>query len=124
MKDSTRRITQILGDACAYQSGPDSTLPPSLQALIDEELSSRQGRVTTRVRGSHIVITVRLRRWWATLLDWTPSDALLRRATELIYASEFWLKATVIGVVLYLAAEVGVAFLPGGPVEQIARGGR
>jgi hypothetical protein len=45
---------------------------PAERADFSNHILRREGRLTTRVRGSHVRVTVRLRRWWARLAAWTP----------------------------------------------------
>jgi hypothetical protein len=56
-----------------------------------------------------------------------PTDAQLRRITELIFRSEsvcdLCLKVVTIAIAIYLAVEIGAAFLPGGAVERVLGGG-
>jgi hypothetical protein len=70
-----------------------------------------------------------MRQKFRTLLHrrWTPTDAQLRRITELIFRSEsvcdLCLKVVTIAIAIYLAVEIGAAFLPGGAVERVLGGG-
>jgi uncharacterized membrane protein len=105
--------------------------PESLFHLVeddDERILQEEGTLTTSVRGSHVLVTVRLRRWWAFAMAWTPTDAQLRRMAEALRRTsnicDFWLKVAVIAAVIYLAAEIVPAFLPGGAVERIFGGAR
>jgi hypothetical protein len=68
----------------------------------------------------------RLRRRWAALMTFTPSDEQLRRISDRLRRvggiCDLWLKVFVILAAVYLFAEFGAAFLPGGPVERLLGG--
>ena len=85
-----------------------------------------QGRLTASVHGSHVHVTVSLRSWWTRLLDWTPSDALLRRAAGLYRRTasicDLWCTVAIVCALVYFIAVIGQAFLPGGAVERVLGG--
>ena len=107
--------------------------PETLRRLIDgdpesEKIAQPQGTLTTAVRGSHIHITVCLRRWWSLLMSFSPTDAQLHDA-ELMFRraakiADFWLKVAVIVAMLCIGTEIAMAFLPGGAVDRAIGGGR
>jgi hypothetical protein len=84
-----------------------------------DAIRQRQGAIQTWVHGSHVQITVRLRRRWARAVAKLPTDADLLHACAVC---DFWLKFAVIAGVIYLAVEVVVAFLPGGSIERVLGG--
>lgn len=113
-----------------------SGCPDSLRRLLDmdfpereeiaQRIARREGTLTTSVRGSHVSVTVRLRRRWAMMLRWTPTGEQLRRIGAWFEcigkAAEDTLKVAVILVGIYLLIEIGAAFLPGGSVERVLGG--
>jgi hypothetical protein len=110
----------------------------SLRRLVDEERAGWQqtierirqdeGTVTTRVEGSHVHITVRLRTWWALAMAWMPTERQMRRLDAWLLRTasiaDLWLRVALIACILFLAIEIGSAFLPGGAVERVLGGGR
>ena len=85
-----------------------------------------EGFLTSTVKGSHLDITVRLRRWWAFVENWTPTDAQLRRWAHFLNAFNagfgLWLKIVLIGFMAYFMVEVVTAFLSGGAVDRVIHG--
>lgn len=85
------------------------------EARIAERAARRAARKTLRQR-------------WNALLNFAPSDSQVRHMSAwLEHAGRVANNALllfVIGVMIYLICEVGSAFLPGGPVERILRGGQ
>jgi hypothetical protein len=79
---------------------------------------SARGTLTVNVRGSRVEVTVSLRRWWTALMNFTPTDAQLRRAAAFaLRAME--IANTGVGLLLaltfiFVAAQLVAAFLPGG----------
>ncbi len=69
-----------------------------------------------------------IRRLWNRLMDWAPTEAQIKSIEEIAIRygriADFWLKVAVVFAVLYLAVEIGVAFLPGGAVDRVLGGGR
>ena len=61
--------------------------------------------------------------WWTTLIHWPPSDAQVVSISAWILRAgpiaDRILKTAVVCACLYLAFEVAMAFLPGGPVAHI-----
>jgi hypothetical protein len=59
-------------------------------------------------------------------MTFTPSDEQLRRISDRLRRvggiCDLWLKVFVILAAVYLFAEFGAAFLPGGPVERLLGG--
>jgi hypothetical protein len=91
-----------------------------------EELDALQAMATRRAARR---AARKVRRWpWTVLLDFAPSDSQTRRISAwLERAGRVANNALVIAVILtmiYVMAEIGTAFLPGGPVERILRGGQ
>jgi hypothetical protein len=90
--------------------------------------AQHEGTLTTRVQGSHVHVTVRLRRWWSFLMNFVPSDAQLGRMDQALRRTcsicDFWVKLAVIAAALYLTVEILPAFLPGGSVDRVLGGGR
>jgi hypothetical protein len=98
------------------------------RAEIAERIARREGTLTTRVRGSHVGITVRLRRRWTMLLDWTPTGEQLRTMAAWLEClgtvANNALVLAVIGTGLYVCGEVIWAFMPGGAAWRFLEGVR
>ncbi len=66
--------------------------------------------------------------YWNALMVWTPTDDELRAAAKwmLRWGRVSWdmLTVALILTMLYLAAEIGSAFLPGGAVQRVLGGGQ
>jgi len=107
------------------------TFPATLRRMLDSEeaerIARREGTLAVRVHGSHIHVTVKLRRCWALWMNWTPTDAELRRISDWLRRSsnicDLWLKVAVIAAAVYLALEIVPAFLPGGAADRVLSGG-
>jgi len=110
--------------------------PDSLRRLVDKtpganpEIVYRrthsQGRLTASVHGSHVHVTVSLGALWARLMDFTPTDRqldhfarLVRRTTSVC---KLWCGIAFASALIFLAIEIGAAFLPGGAVERVLGG--
>jgi hypothetical protein len=91
---------------------------PRCQEEVDAMQAWRQQRAVRKT----------LRQRWAALLDFAPSDSQMRRISAWLEragrVANNVLAIAVILTMLYIMAEVGTAFLPGGPVERILRGGQ
>jgi hypothetical protein len=59
-------------------------------------------------------------------IGWTPTDRQLRRMALIFFrtctALDWCIKVAVIAAALYLAIEIGLAFLPGGAVSRVLGG--
>jgi hypothetical protein len=77
-------------------------------------------------KGPRLLIYPRL--WWQRVMRFSPSDGQLGSVCAWLQdagaVAGAVLKVAVILAALYLLLEVGSAFLPGGPVERILRGGQ
>jgi hypothetical protein len=84
--------------------------------------------LTTSVQGSHIHITVRLRRWWALKTAWRPTDRQMRNAFRILIRTGRFLENAIRFVIIlgifYTFYEIGIAFLSGGAVELVLGGAR
>jgi len=73
-----------------------------------------------------VAIRVTLRSRWASLATWTPNDEQLHCMVQAIARTAAVLdraiKTAVILTALYLAIEIGSAFLPGGAVGRVLGG--
>ncbi len=65
-----------------------------------------------------------LRRRWDTLMNWVPGDEQIKRIDEAARCADWILKTAVIAGAIYIALQVGRAFLPGGPGYELVIGGR
>jgi len=99
------------------------TLYDALVEEDDEQVLQTEGALTTLVRGSHVQVTVHLRRWWVMVATFTPTDEQLRRWAAWLGCSgrvaDRAVKAAVILVAAYLAVEIGSAFLPHAPAWNV-----
>jgi hypothetical protein len=103
--------------------------PSTLRSELDTESVIRQpGTLTTSIYGSHIHVTVRLRRWWPLVVKWATSEDQLRRWEDYILragllAYDALVLIVMLGV-MYLMISIGAGFLPGGAVERVLGGGQ
>ena len=85
-----------------------------------------QGQLTASVHGSHVRVTVSLRRGLWMLLNLLPTGDQLCDAAEYMARSlakrRNLLSFALVAMVLYLAIEIGSAFLPAGAVERVLGG--
>ena len=79
--------------------------------------------VIATMRTDRARLFARVRRAWSQAMIWTPSDEQLRRMVQVLGKTaavlDWAIKAAVILAALYLVAEVGSAFLPGGTVSRV-----
>jgi hypothetical protein len=113
-------------------------IPETLRNYLDREANTHpeivyrrrhaQGRLTASVHGSHVHVTVSLRRWWQAWMNLIPTDEQFCDAAEwLVGKLANGRKLLGLGAVvmfIYLAIEIGSAFLPSGAVERVLGGGR
>ncbi len=82
--------------------------------------------VSAMTRSSRTGIAARIRRSWSVAMNWTPNDQQLRRMAKFAMRTgtifDGVLKAAVVLAVIYLAIEIGSAFLPGGAVSRVLGG--
>jgi hypothetical protein len=89
---------------------PRESFSESLQRLVDAEIGSqimqREGSLTTRINGSHIDVTARLRSRWARLAAYVPDP-------DRLDAICVWLEAAAKGFdcALKSAALLGAAYI-------------
>lgn len=71
-------------------------------------------------------VAERIRATWSQAVTWTPSEQQMHRLVRSIVRTaavfDYAIKAAVVLVVLYLAIEIGSAFLPGGAVGRVLGG--
>lgn len=107
-----------------------NALPESLDRYLDglvspeEDLRRPQGTLRTTVRGSHVHITVSLRRWWSGLMGLSLTEEERARMEAALLGAEKVLRFALIAVAIYLACEIAPAFLRGGAVDRVLGGGR
>jgi hypothetical protein len=96
---------------------------PSAHPEIVYRRNHEKGRLTASVHGSHIRVTVSLRRSWSALLDYTPTEGEMRRivarAIRFCDVADLVLKTAVVAGALFVALDIAVAFLPGGPMHHL-----
>lgn len=102
--------------------------PVVIKSADDVQVTIRDYPLGKVVFVSRLSALSRLRATWAALMAWTPTDLQLRQLEAIAHDTSAIaggaLKIAVGLTVIYLAAEVGTAFLPGGPVERILGGVR
>ncbi len=68
----------------------------------------------------------RIRATWSHAMTWTPTDEQPRRMVRIFVrtctALDWCIKVAVVAAALYLAIEIGSAFLPGGAVSRVLGG--
>ena len=131
------RFIHMMSLACAVplaDMGVMQEVPESMRCLLEaeeqgdqaEQLSQTEGCLTASVQGSHIHITVRLRRWWALKMAWRPTDRQMRNGFRMLIRTARYLENAIRFVIVlgifYFFYEIGNAFLPGGGVERVLGG--
>ena len=107
-----------------YSETPDAQLPLALRRYLDHQV----GRNPATRLPRHVSIAARVRRGWAKLMNFAPTDDQLCDAAEWIVSAlangRKLLGFGFVLMLLYLAIEIGTAFLPGGAVHRVLGGGQ
>jgi hypothetical protein len=105
----------------------DQPLPKALLRYLEETDGTDHCSPSTD-HSSIAVPRFSLRRWWRKWMDFAPTDAEFRDAAAwLLRVSQGAFNLVSVGAVimfLYLAIEIGSAFLPDGAVHRVLGGGR
>jgi hypothetical protein len=106
----------------------NSSFCPRCAEELDALAADASRRAGYNAEAAHLnaMLNKTRRSWslWHGLMDWTPSDHAMARFAAALKFFDSAIKAAVILTMIYLACEIGLAFLPGGPVQQILGGGK
>jgi hypothetical protein len=107
-------------------------MPPSLVRFLDGEaddvqsISQREGSLTTRVDGSHVHITVRLRTWWARLAGWFADADALDAICDWLEAAaapaDYLVKSAAILGAAYILYSIAGALISHGVIARLIGG--
>jgi hypothetical protein len=98
---------------------PKSQIPESLRRMLEDDPLHNPYPET-------IPATDPVQSLWLALTNWTPTDAQVRHCTDWLLRAGVVatriLNFSVIATALYLAFEIGLAFLPGGAAAHVLGG--